>query len=231
MSERLPRLDAWRGAACWLMLVYHLLFDFVIFGWMRYETLLSWPFALLERLIAWSFILCAGISATLTRSNLRRGLITLLAGGIVTAVSYLIGAPIRFGILQFLGLAMLIYAAVGKYIPRLPEKLAPALWLALFIASQLLTDSVRVEARWLFWLGFLYEGFESFDYFPVLPYIFLFFIGGWMGTQIQKRRGALPFLSGGAPAILTWPGRHSLLIYLLHQPALFGACYIVYRLK
>ena len=182
-----------------------------------------------EKLIAYSFILCAGISATMTRSNLRRGIITLLAGGAVTAVSYLIGAPILFGILQFLGLSMLLYAAVGKALERLPERIAPVLWLCLFILTQILTGAVRTQLHWLFWLGFLYEGFESFDYFPMLPNFFLFLLGSWIGCEIRTRRAQLPFLAAKAPGILTWPGRHTLWIYLLHQPVLFGACYLAYR--
>ena len=230
MSERIPWLDGWRGAAVWLMLVYHLLFDFIIFGWMEYAVLEAWPMVLFERVIAWSFILCAGICAVFTRSNLKRGLVTLAAGGAVTAVSYLIGAPIKFGILQFLGLAMLLYAAAGRLTERLPEKLAPVLWVLLYVVSELVTSRVSVQARWLFWLGFLYEGFESVDYFPVLPHIFLFLLGSWMGVQIRKRREELPFLTRSAPAFLTWPGRHSLLVYLLHQPVLFGGCLVIYLL-
>lgn len=228
MSERISWLDGWRGAACLLMLVYHLLFDFVIFGWMSYETLDSWPMVVFEKLIAYSFILCAGISAVMTRSNLRRGLITLAAGGVVTAVSYLVGAPIKFGVLQFLGLSMLLYAWLGKYTARLPEKLAPVLYLALFIAAQLLTEHVRVGARWMFWLGFLYDGFTSFDYFPMLPYFFLFLLGSWVGGEILSRREQLPFLDKKAPGLLSWTGRHTLWIYMIHQPILFGACLLAY---
>ena len=229
MSERISWLDGWRGAACLLMLVYHLLFDFVIFGWLRYEALLSLPMVVFESVIAWSFILCAGISAVLTRSNLRRGLVTLAAGGIVTAVSYLIGAPIRFGILQFLGLAMLIYAAVGSCAARLPEKLAPIVYAVLFVGTQLLTAHIRVGVRWLFWLGFLYEGFVSFDYFPLLPYIFLFLLGSWVGAEICEKRDRLAFLDKKAPGFLTWTGRHTLWIYLIHQPVLFGVCWLAYN--
>ena len=222
-------MDGWRGSACLLMLVYHLLFDFVLFGWMDYAATQTLPMVLLQKYISYSFILCAGISSTMTRSNLKRGLITLAAGGVVTAVSYFVDAPIKFGVLQFLGLSMLLYAAVGKSTEKVPEKLAPILWLALFIASYILVSRVKTEAYWLFWLGFLYNGFVSYDYFPMMPYFFLFLLGSWAGGQIRKRRDTLPILRVRAPGFLTWPGSHSFLIYMIHQPVLYGGCWLVYR--
>ena len=225
---RISWLDGWRGAALYLMIVYHLLFDCVLFGWLPYGLLSTAPMVLFERVIAFSFILCAGVSATLSRSNVRHGLITLAAGGVVTAASFAVGAPIRFGVLQFLGLAMLIYAALERPLERVPERIAPALWGGLFIAARLVTDRVTVPVRWLFWLGLRYDGFVSFDYFPLLPFIFVFFLGVWMGRLARKRGDAFPLAGKTAPRWLTWPGRRSLAIYLAHQPILYGACLLVY---
>ena len=227
MSERISWLDGWRGIACWLMIIYHLLFDFYMFGWMRWETLMSWPLVVLEKYIAYSFILCAGISATISRSVLRRGVITLGAGALVIAASFIAGAPILFGVLQFLGCAMVMYALVGKWVQRVPERIAPVLWLALFVLTHIWTDSATVDAKWLFWLGFRYPGFVSYDYFPILPYIFLFFLGSWAGQMIKRYREKMPFLEKKAPKCLTWTGSRTLWIYLLHQPVLYGACLAV----
>lgn len=230
MCERISWLDGWRGIACCLMIVYHLLFDCLLFGWISWDVILSWPLVLLEKYIAYSFILCAGISAELTHSNLRRGLITMAAGLVVVAASFVVDAPILFGILQFLSAAMLLYALVGKWVERVPEKLAPFLWLGLFILTYIWTDGTRVEAKWLFWLGFQYDGFVSYDYFPILPYIFLFLFGSWMGQMIKRHREKMPFLEKRAPRWLTWPGQRTLWIYLIHQPVLYGACMLVYLL-
>lgn len=227
---RIPWLDGWRGIACWLMIIYHLLFDFFMLGWMGYDVIESWPMVLFEKTIAYSFILCAGISSCLTRSNIKRGLITLAAGAVVTAVSYAFGAPIKFGILQFMGVAMLIYAAAAKLIAKVPLKISPFLWIGLFIAAELLTKAIRVETHLLFWLGFFYEGFVSFDYFPLLPYFFLFLFGNWIAVRMAAGSERPAILDKKAPGILTWPGRHSLLIYLLHQPVLLGGCLAVYYL-
>ena len=226
---RVSWLDGWRGTALYLMLLYHLLFDFYMFGWMGWDQIMSWPLVLMEKYIAYSFILCAGISATLTRSNVRRGLITLAAAVPVTAASFVVGAPILFGVLQFLGLAMLIYAAVGGLVRRVPLRLAPVLWLALFVLFHVLTDRVLVDVKWLFWLGFRYPGYISYDHFPVLPYIFLFFLGSWMGQLLAAYGDRLPLLRRTAPRWLTVPGSHTLWIYLLHQPVLYGLCWAADR--
>ena len=227
---RISWLDGWRGLACWLMVGYHLTFDLVMFGWVAPEFVEQWPVVLWQRFIAFSFILCAGWSATLTRSNARRGLIVSAAGLIVVAASYLVGAPIKFGVLQFLGLAMLLYAAAGKQLARIPEAVAPVLWLGLFILGWIGLSKLRVETEYLFWLGLRSRTFESFDYVPMVPYLFLFFLGSWLGEMAAKYRARLPFLEKTAPGILTWPGRRTLIIYMLHQPVLFGICAAVYIL-
>lgn len=231
MSERISWLDGWRGLACWLMLVYHLLFDLLLFGWVGWSFILSWPVVLLEKFIAYSFILCAGISARLTRSNLRRGLVTGAVGLVVVAASYIVDAPIKFGILQFLSAAMLLYALAGRFAAYVPEKIAPFLWLGLFIGTYIWTSMTETQAHWLFWLGFKYAGFVSYDYFPLLPYIFLFLLGTWMGQMLQQYRSQMPFLAKKAPAWLTWPGRRTLWIYVIHQPVLYGLCFAVSLLQ
>ena len=227
MSERIAWLDGWRGLVCWLMLVYHLLFDLVMFGWMPYAALQSTPLYLLERFIAWSFILLAGVSAEFSHSNLRRGLITSAAGLLVTAVSYLVNAPIKFGVLQFLGIAMLLYAAAGKYLRRIPGKIAVPLWIVLYQLGWLVQNRLTVSLPWLFWLGLHRADFVSYDYFPLLPYLFMFLLGACFGRWLKQNPDKI-----GAqlrvPAVLRAPGRHTLLIYLAHQPVLYGACMLIY---
>ncbi len=212
------------------MVVYHLLFDCLMFGWRSWGFLLSWPIVLLERFIAYSFILCAGFSAVYSHHNIRRGIITELAGALVIIASFVVSAPILFGVLQFLGVAMILYGLVGRWIEKIPELVAPILWIVLFVGTTILTNNVRVEVKWLFWLGFSYPGFVSYDYFPVMPYIFLFFLGSWIAREVKGRWSGLTVLTKKAPGWLTWPGRHTLWIYILHQPILYGACFLIYIL-
>lgn len=226
MSDRIEAIDAWRGFACLCMIVYHLAFDLCQFAFVPWRFFESVPMYCLERFIAWSFILCAGISCRLSRGNIRRGLICAGAGLLVVAGSYIAGAPIRFGILQFLSAGMLLYGLVGARL-RLDHDAVPILCLALYVLSKWVTDCVEVNARWLFWLGFRYDGFVSYDYFPLLPYIFLFALGVWLGGYILRHRDARVLTMPMAP-VLRAVGRHTLLIYLLHQPVLYGICALLY---
>ena len=72
---------------------------------------------------------------------------------------------------------------------------------------------------WTAVLGFPHAGFYSTDYFPLLPWLFLF----WTGYFLYRLRppAALPFAHLRLP-VLTALGRWSLPVYLLHQPVIYG---------
>lgn len=225
-SERIAAVDAWRGLACLCMIAYHLVFDLCQFGFLPWAFFDSTPLFFFERFIAWSFILCAGVSCRFSHANIRRGLICAGAGLLVVAGSHLVSAPIRFGVLQLLSAGMLLYGLCGKRL-RLDHNAVPIVCLVLYAATAWWTNRVQVNARWLFWLGFRYDGFVSYDYFPVLPYIFLFALGVWLGGYILCHRDARA-LTAPMPSVLTWTGRHTLLIYLIHQPVLYAVCALLY---
>ena len=227
MSERVRWVDGWRGLVCCLMIGYHLFFDCIMFGWVPESATEWWPVFLLQRFIALSFIFLSGVSAHFTHSNLRRGLITLAAGAVVEAASYVVDAPIRYGVLQFLACAMVLYHFAGRYVERVPDKLAPWLWGVLYLVTRVISYTTIVEPRWLYWLGLRPHGFVSFDWVPFFPNIFMFFLGGWMGRRIQESPAESRLRTTGAPKWLARIGRRTLIIYLVHQPVLYGACWLV----
>ena len=227
MSERILWLDGWRGLVCALMIVYHFIFDLISFGWLPYGITQQWPLFTLQRFIALSFIFLSGVSAHFTRSNLRRGLIALGAGVVVVAASYAVGSPIRYGILQFLGCAMLFWHFAGKYVQRVPERLAPWLWGALYLVTRVISYTTFIAVPWLYPLGLRAHGFVSFDWVPFIPNIFMFFLGAWFGQKLLTARSDSRLRTLGAPKWLAWPGQRTMLIYLIHQPILYGACWAV----
>lgn len=226
--RRIELLDAWRSLAIFCMIIYHLLYDLALFGVITWQQLFSPGLNTFERFIALSFIFVSGISSRLSRSNIRRGAVVLAAGVLVMIGAYVAGAPIWFGILQLLGFSMIIYGFAGKYIEQIPEFVAPLLYAVLFFLTRLITASILVESRFLFPLGFEYIEFTSADYFPMLPWFFAFLFGTWLGGLVQRYREKRLFTLE-VPAAVTWLGRHSLLIYLIHQPILYGMCWLIFK--
>lgn len=223
-SSRLEGLDLWRSVAVCGMCLYHLLYDLAEFDLIPMEMLYSMPALVFRAVVGGSFVLLAGISSRFSRNNVRRGVVTLCAGLLVMAVTMAVGSPVIFGVLQVLGLCMVFYGVAGECIGRIPEKITPFLYAVLYLLTLFWTQRVTVDVNWLFPLGFVSEDFYSSDFYPLFPWLFLFLFGTWLGGIVKQKysTNTIHF-----PAVLTWPGRHSLIIYLLHQPVLFGLCRLI----
>lgn len=227
MRRRFDILDAWRTLAIVLMAAYHFLYDLYIFGILSAAQLFSTPLNVLERFICCSFILLAGASARFSRNNLRHGLIVLAAGVVVEIGAAVGGQTIRWGVLMLLGSSMLLYHFLGKRLQRWKPVNMTVTCMGIYIFTDWWTGITRVSVGWLYPLGLMAPGFHSADYFPLLPWFFLFLIGtvfgGWCLTHQDNR-----ILAAALPKALTWPGRHSLIIYVLHQPVLYGISYLIW---
>ena len=166
---------------------------------------------------------------------LRRGVTVFAAGALVTAVTlvFMPGERVIFGVLTFLGTAMLL---TGVLEPLL-KKVMPAVGLA--VSAVLFALTYHLDERWLgfgglrlalpdawyanyftAFFGFLPFDFYSTDYFALLPWLFLFWAGYFLHGVVGRARME-PLRRSVCPA-LGWMGRHSLLLYLLHQPVIYG---------
>ncbi len=222
MRKRIDGLDLWRSAAVAAMLVYHALYDLEYFGVLAPGSS-GRPLALALRwACAGSFILISGAAARFSRSPLRRGFFLLCVGLAVTAVTMAVRRPVLFGILHCLGVCQLLYGAAKARIAPRDRKLFALVCAALFAGTAVLTRCVTVDIKFLFPLGLRYEGFYSADYYPLLPWAFLFLLGTLIGENLEIRSGFRSF-----PRWATFAGRHSLLIYLLHQPILLGLAWTI----
>ena len=226
--KRIGWLDLWRTVAIVLMLAYHFIFDLVSFGYLPVPVM-ELPVMTAVRLFTCSsFIFLAGISACFSRNCLRRGVIAFGAGLLVTAASLLVDFPVYFGILQLLGLCMVLYGLCGERLRSLPAVWTAVCAAALFIISFPCASGVETDISWLWIFGFVTPDFFSGDYYPVFPWMFLFILGTCLGAKLKS----LPeegFLYKPLPDFLLAPGRHSLIIYLLHQPLFYGLCTLIFR--
>ena len=209
------------------MIVWHFLYDLAAAGFVP-ETLLQSPVMELARYaVAGSFIAISGVCARLSKRPLRRGLIVLAAALLVPAVTYLIGAPVYWGILHLLGVCMLLYAAVRKRWDALPGIYACGAALLVFALTFALPMRARVDVPFLFPLGLRTAAFASADYYPLLPWGALFFAA----AAAAERLGDMPpeRKYERAPRALAWLSRRSLFIYLVHQPVLLALTALLLR--
>lgn len=213
-EKRIPELDAARGICILGMIIIHAVYDLT-----ELYPILHWDyppfFLLLKEWGGVAFFLISGICATLGHRHLRRGLIVLGCGVLVSAVTVLAGfAPIRFGVLHCLGLCMLCWELFRKA----AGKLLCALGI-LFIVSGFLFRSIHVTAPYLYPLGLITKTFESADFFPLLPYLGFFLAGAVLGRRCYPDRKSL-FRHLPPLRFFRFCGRHSLFLYLIHQPVL-----------
>jgi len=233
-GSRYFELDAARGIALILMIIYHILFCLYFFG----TGLVPWfdPFTISGAPIAFLFVVIAGVSLVLStgreQSPVRsakklffRGLYLLCFAAVVTLVTWLVypAETVVFGILHLLGVATILS------IPFVVMKVKPYVPLAfgiICIALSPLVSMLRGPA-FLIPFGITYNGFATLDYEPLILWFGVVLLGVALGSVIYKdgvRQGILTRL-GEMPrffAPLCFIGRHTLIIYLVHVPVIIG---------
>lgn len=233
-SQRLGSLDSLRGMALVSMVLYHGMWDLAYsFSWDLpwFEGTIG---MLWQSITGWLFIFLSGFCWQLGRHPGKRGLTVLGAGCLLTLVTLVVmpELPIYFGILTLLGSCMLLLIPLHRILRDWNPRWGLAVNLAVFLiglgaATVYFADPgiwIRKipqswAVRWgLAYLGFPQPGFTSGDYYPLFPWFFLFTAGYFAQTLWGKRE----ILGRGEVPVLGWLGRHSLLVYLLHQPILYG---------
>ncbi len=230
-KKRIWELDALRGLCIIAMVAVHLIFDL--------SSLIELPLAE-HPLFLWIknqggllFLLLSGLCVTLGSHSLRRGIIVFGCGMLCTLVTYVMNrmgllsyfVVIRFGVLHCLGVCMLLWALFK----RLPVW-ALAILSVVIIALGIWFDTLTVSSTLLFPLGLKSPLFSSGDYFPMMPNLGWFLLGAVLGrTLYRNRETLLPKVKDDLLPIrfLRFCGRHSLLIYLLHQPIITGLLLIL----
>jgi uncharacterized membrane protein len=116
---------------------------------------------------------------------------------------------------------------------RLPTGAMAVLGVILVILGYTITNTT-VQAKWLFPFGFMFPGFASSDYFPLLPHLGWYMLGTVLGRTVYKNKASLlPKVPTGNPFVrfFSFCGRQSLWIYLGHQPILYGVILLIATCK
>ena len=249
-GDRAWELDFLRGIALLMMLFMHLSWD------VRYEFGVDF-FSYLEKGWFWSFVhpiivvlfvSVSGICCTLSRNNIKRGLKLLGATSVLTLVTLAITLIVHiecliiFNVLAVLTCGVFLYVLIS-FIENKTKANANAVNVIMGLAGLYIvicgcnihymdysTDS----------LIFLPVGFEikgspwMADYMPLFPWLGVFLIGCVIGRICYKDKKTLFAGRGKVMTAIARPvefiGRHSLIIYLVHQPVVYAVLFLIFML-
>ena len=230
-------LDTVRGVCILSMVAYHGMYDLVdIFG-LPSAWYTGLPGYIWQQSICWTFILLSGMCWQLSRHHVKRGLLLVGCGAAISLITWLAmpSQRILYGVLNLLGLSALLLIPLDKLFRKVPAWAGLGGALLLFaLTKNVSRGSLGFEGlvlcqlpSWLYVTdllavaGFPSPGFWSTDYFPLLPWFFLFCAGYFLWRLLSQSERAKERL---APSVrpLSFLGRHSLIIYLAHQPVLMG---------
>jgi uncharacterized membrane protein len=229
---RIRAIDAMRGTAICMMIVYHAAFDL---NWFRIISadFNHHPFWLGFRdLIVSSFLILVGISLVLAyRAGIspkrfwQRIALVGTCALLVTLGSYVTFPKtfITFGILH----CIVVSSILAWPLVRFPRA---ALIAGIVIIVVGATIGVKLfDLPWLNWVGLMTFRPATEDYVPLLPWFGVVLVGISVGSSLlERRKVALQRISRASPGWLTWLGRHSLLVYMVHQPIMVGLLRVLY---
>lgn len=237
-KQRYGLLDSFRGVVLISMIVYHGSWDLVYLfhkNWTWYQGAGAYIW---QQSICWSFILLSGFCWSLGHRPLRRGLLVFGAGALVSAVTLIVMPKERvvFGVLTLIGSSMLLMIPANRLLKRVSSKAGLFFSLLLFIFTRNINSGFLGFEMWNIvelpkflyrdyfttFLGFSMPGFFSTDYFSIFPWFFLFLSGYFIYRMMESSRGFMNsyFIWKWEP--LAFLGRHSLPVYMIHQPLIFG---------
>ena len=231
-KERLLYIDLLRGLAIAMMVVFHFTFDLDHFGFVE-VNMLSDPFwldfrlvivSLFLGLVGFSLQLSAGKRIRLRPYFKRLGLLVGSAALISLGTWIMYGDKmILFGVLHFIALA----SVLGLLFRRL-------YWSNLLLGVGILFFSNWFSHPWFnapawHWIGLTTQLPSTLDYVPLFPWFGVVLIGMFLGRLSEEYGWLRKKGEGRNPLtrLMALSGRHSLLIYMVHQPILFGAFYLV----
>ncbi len=229
-SGRVWELDFLRGIALILMVIFHLLYDLnEFYGYpVRYN---SGIYFYIGKTAGSLFILISAVSSVFSRNNFKRAALFLGTGMAITLVTHLYNPAfgIKYGILHFLGTSVLIYPLF-----RNQDKYVLALLGTFIIALGIYFDSVKVDNNYLFLFNLTDSTWVSADYYPLFPWLGVFLYGVCLqkffypqpGSNGERGLNLMDYMPGRFSELkagldfVALLGRHTLLVYLAHQPLL-----------
>ncbi|MDP3563966.1 MAG: heparan-alpha-glucosaminide N-acetyltransferase [Methanoregula sp.] len=231
--SRLPEIDLFRGIAILMMVVFHTVFDISFFGIAPLNVSTGfWHY--FAYATASLFLLIVGVSLIVSHARARlkntglslalkfvyRGAFIFALGLAVTLGTwlYLGEGFVIFGILHLIGISVLLSPLFFPF-----RKWNLILGCVCIAVGLFVTGSYGPV--YLLPLGIHPQGFTSVDYTPLFPWFGVVLIGMGIGEFLYhdgERRFTVPPIPESIVPPLSFLGRHSLLIYLVHQPIIIA---------
>jgi len=227
-KQRFWEIDLLRGLAIIKMVIFNYSFALLYLGIYTFKEGLMFP-----GVAAAVFIFLVGLCLTISYNRVRkkkqkeiykkyfsRGLKIFGYGILITVITFLAfpEAFVIFGILHLIGISIIL----GQFFLKF-KKLNLFLGLLIIVLGFYL-QNFSFDFPWLLWLGLTPASLYTFDYFPILPWFGITLLGIFFGNVLYKngkRRFKIKdFSNFSVIRFLTFLGRKSLIIYLLHQPLL-----------
>lgn len=241
-SKRFFEIDMLRGVAIILMIFGHMLWDLDYFGIMPINNAV---YSILQKTVPPLFFLLVGVSLIVAQKKLEssiyknehkyylgvmsRGLKIFGLGMILTIGSLLVmpSTPVFFGVLHCIGISVILSAVFLKF-----RRYNLLIALILIFLGTIISQQCIENATCLHLLIGLHPAdiwSHTVDYFPLLPWFGICLLGIVIGDWLysgEERRFRMPDLSKYAPVrMVQWFGKHSLYIYLVHQPVIAGVMF------
>lgn len=230
-SRRLAAIDGLRGFALCLMIVYHFAFDLAWFRVIRADFNNDLFWLGFRAVVVTLFLALVGVSLVLAREARqslhafwRRVALIAFCAILVSVASYVTFPRtfITFGILHCIAVSSVLARPLVDF---------PRVALLAGIAIVALGNLMHVplfDAPWLNWIGMMTHKPATEDYVPLFPWLGVVLIGVAAGhVVLGNARQRILTLGPRIPRSLAWMGRHSLVIYLVHQPVLVGILRVV----
>ncbi len=240
-SARYNVLDFIRGVALVGMVIVHTLMNMVH----QFDYSIEWYVSIEDIFYKYGgciFILLSGFCWKLSRNNLKRGALMLVFSAIISAATIIVMPEntILFGVICLMGTASIVMIPLDKICRYVNVYVGFFVSLIVFIITKWTdygyigigkTRFLEYPESWYVndftaFLGFPDRGFASADYFPVIPWLFLF-VAGYFLYGIFKKNNWLGFLKPSILKPFEWVGRHSLIIYLAHQPVIYAVLILI----
>lgn len=236
-GKRYGLIDTLRGLCFISMILYHAFYDLVFIYGVHFPFYHATAAYVWQQSICFTFILLSGFSFSFGKHHAKRGILLLGCGFLIELITVLVipDEAVHFGILTFMGFAVLIMIPLEKILAKVPWFPGLSTSILLFVLFRnvnrqylgfeglklLRLPDELYATPFLTFFGFPGPSFCSSDYFSVLPWFFLYLAGYFLWKLWNPHKEKLSFFFKEIP-FFSFIGRHTLPIYMLHQPVIMG---------